>query len=333
MSSYALDLDNDVSNRTCDTACSGGNVHFSNFNYVADDCILEDEEEVTPDPDEGDEDETNPEPPTPSPTVLNFPVKTDCPVYGPEYDMALQGLEGRSLTTEDATAYMGPENRAFLAIDSSNTWDSHYKHNLIGGSMKFEVDVNDVDCACAAGVFAVNTDYDQCMYDAYEQNVTPQCASIDIMEANIFGFNVQSQSCEFDFCDPSATCMNTLNEWEYGPSSEYTINSMQSYSVKTQFFARPGNDGEPDALALIRTTLSQDGVDVILEQDCPDYLAALSWKLDYNMTIAISTYSLDLQNNVSKDSCSSSCTGGNMVIANLQFVSGDSILEQDLIIG
>jgi len=199
--------------------------------------------------------------------------------------------------------------------------------------MKFKVNITDVDCACAAGVFAVNTDDEQCSYDAYDQGVTPQCGSIDIMEANIFGFNVQSNSCEFDFCDPSASCMNKLNEWEYGPSSEYTINSKEFFTVKTQFFATPGADGQPDALALIRTTLSQNGVDVVLEQDCPDYLAALSWNLSKNMSIAISTYNLSTENSVSSETCYSTCSGGNMVIADLEFVSGDSILEQDLIIG
>jgi len=241
----------------------------------------------------------------------------------------LRGLVDQEIEADMDELEMGPNNRAFMY-----GWDGEpLTHELIGGTLSYDVDIEDVGCACAAGVFAVRLDDDQCTVDSFQAGVVPQCASIDIMEANKYGFNVQSLPKEFDTVDPVSQCIRTVQEGEYGPSDNYTINSSQGYNVKTQFFATQNAQGDPVDLTLIRTTLSQDGREVILEQDCPDYLNSLSWPLNNNMAIAISTYNLDLDNDVSKMNCDAICDAGNASFRNVTFTRHDSLLQSDLIWG
>jgi len=97
---------------------------------------------------------------------------------------------------------MGPENRAFVndyPYDHDHYWS--YNHDFAGGSLTFDVDVNDVDCACAAGVFAVRLDYDQCTWNAYASGTAPDCPTVDLMNANINGFNTQIATCPDGNCE------------------------------------------------------------------------------------------------------------------------------------
>jgi len=116
----------------------------------------------------------------------------------------------------------------------------------------------------------------------------------------------------------------------YGPGAEYTIDTMWGYHVRTQFMASVDATGEPLDLVAVVTTITQDDRTVELVQDCEDYLAAISWKLYYQMNIGISTYALDLDNQVSNSTCSAACDGGNLYIGNLNFVSNDSlVIDED----
>lgn len=61
---------------------------------------------------------------------------------------------------------MGLDNRAFVLDyenDDSTYWA--YWHDLLGGSFEFEVEVNDIGCACAAGVFAVDLNDEECSWN------------------------------------------------------------------------------------------------------------------------------------------------------------------------
>lgn len=97
---------------------------------------------------------------------------------------------------------MGENNRAFITdypYDDNVFWA--YKHTYLGGCVEFDVDVSEVDCSCAAGIYLAQLDTNECSWDPKEEDVTPQCASIDVMEANMWGFNTQSSSCEFGSCE------------------------------------------------------------------------------------------------------------------------------------
>ena len=69
--------------------------------------------------------------------------------------------------------------------------------------MKFDVNVSDVGCNCAAGVFLVNLDDDQCKWGNYDElDTRPQCPTVDVMVANKSGFNTEAHVCENGACDP-----------------------------------------------------------------------------------------------------------------------------------
>jgi len=74
----------------------------------------------------------------------------------------------------------------------------------------------------------VDLDNEACSWDAKDEGVTPQCPTIEIMEANQNSFNSSSNGCEFGVCDPTDTCNadpNSSSPNNYGPSSNYLINS------------------------------------------------------------------------------------------------------------
>ena len=77
-----------------------------------------------------------------------------------------------------------------------------YKPRLRGGALQYTVNLKHVRCGCVAGVYAVkvndkaNPDVD--IIDA----IAPNCATIDIMEANIGGFGVAANPCDGGQCDP-----------------------------------------------------------------------------------------------------------------------------------
>jgi hypothetical protein len=63
---------------------------------------------------------------------------------------------------------MGENNKAFVldyAFDDSTYWS--YWHYYLGGTLEFDVDVSEVGCKCAAGVYLVELNDDRCSWDAY----------------------------------------------------------------------------------------------------------------------------------------------------------------------
>jgi len=69
-----------------------------------------------------------------------------------------------------------------------------YMPNYLSGSLKYEVNVSDVGCNCAAGVFLVALDGDKCSMGEYESGGNPpDCPSVDVMKANKEGFKTQSR--------------------------------------------------------------------------------------------------------------------------------------------
>jgi len=73
-------------------------------------------------------------------------------------------------------------------------------HTYLGGTLEYEVDLSQVDCACASGVYLVDTEGENCDWDPKQRNVSPQCSRIEIMEANKLGFTAASFPCEFGVC-------------------------------------------------------------------------------------------------------------------------------------
>ena len=77
-------------------------------------------------------------------------------MYGGPYEFYIKGLDGQRLTTSGNSITMGENNRGFIfdfANDESTYWN--YYHQYLGGSISFDVNVSDVSCGCAAGVYLV----------------------------------------------------------------------------------------------------------------------------------------------------------------------------------
>ena len=201
--------------------------------------------------------------------------------------MYVKGLDGKVLSTEATTVLMGEENRAFVtdeAFDDEVYWA--YGHDLLGGSFSYTVDVSNVGCACAAGAFFVDLNDDECSWNAKDEGVTPQCASIEVMEANMYGFNVASNPCEFGSCDIVSQCRASITTDSdvggsevYGYGSGYSIDTSMPYKVSTKFWANQDIAGTAIDLAYIETILEQEGRVVTMKMDCPEYLASMAWRL------------------------------------------------------
>jgi hypothetical protein len=145
------------------------------------------------------------------------------------WEFFVRGLDGRHLETQDDSIEMGLNNRAWVldyAIDDTTYWA--YWHNYRGGTFQFDVDVSSIGCECAAGVYLVDLNDDYCSWDSKNSGETPQCATIDVMEANQHGFKTQSLPCEFGVCDEESQCSasaNAAGTMKYGSGSEYLINT------------------------------------------------------------------------------------------------------------
>jgi hypothetical protein len=186
----------------------------------------------TEDPTDDPTPEPSPEPePQPEPQPEPAQMKKfigEATHYG-IWEFYMRGLDGKYLETKDDQIEMGLDNRAFIldyALDDSTYWA--FWHYYIGGTLQFDVDVSSVGCECAAGVYLVELNDDYCSWDSKSRGETPQCATIDVMEANQHGFKTQSQPCEFGVCDEESQCpasANAAGTMKYGSGSEYLINT------------------------------------------------------------------------------------------------------------
>ena len=143
-----------------------------------------------------------------------------------------------------------------------------------------------------------------------DDGVTPQCASVDIMEANIWGFKTQSSPCEFGNCDQANQCKrkatDATNGSEYGPGSDYLINSEASYHVRTEFWTMAAASAYTE-LYEIKTILTQGESTVVISQDCEGHLDGLTAKMN-NMAIGISLTDVGSVNDVAYGTCGYECS-------------------------
>jgi hypothetical protein len=101
---------------------------------------------------------------------------------------------------------MGLDNRAFVLTEADYSTNKAFKPKYLGGTLKFDVDVSDLGCNCAAGVFLVALDEDKCNWGSYEGTSQPQCPTVDVMVANTKGFATAGHPCESGSCDATNQC-------------------------------------------------------------------------------------------------------------------------------
>lgn len=204
------------------------------------------------------------------------------------------------METKDDCITMGIENTAFIRdVTAYDTVDAAYWHAYQGGSVAFDVDVSDVGCGCAAGVYLTALDQETCSWGARADDAMPTCQSIDLMEANAKGFMTASHpmgNAGDSHCTQKA---EDYDYWAYGPNSMYTIDTSKSFTVQTRFFSALDEDGWfYESLKQIETVLSQGDKEVSLVQDC-EFTTTLGESLNGWMAMGISVYDAGLDNEIS----------------------------------
>jgi len=150
----------------------------------------------------------NPEPtpdPEPQPQPAEFKTfEAYCDRSDMWRDLYVKGLDYRHLEVLDSgkTIEMGHNNRSFvndMEWSDSTTWT--YKHEYyLGGTLEFDVDLSEMPCTCAAGVFLAYIDDGACSWDPVASGTKPECDTMSIMEANNEGFLQQHSQCESGTC-------------------------------------------------------------------------------------------------------------------------------------
>ena len=176
-----------------------------------------------------------------------------------------------------------------------NAWDGHdfaAKYLLRGGSVEYDVDLSQMDCGCVAGLYLVQ-DNEWCDPEA-AQNGAPQCASIDVMQANKAGFNVSANPCANGTCDGVSQCQYDMSvqgkakygDDAYGPGGSL-INTDSPFSVQTEFVSTK----DYKQLWKLRTTLTQGNGMIEMEADCRDgYLSPFDVAIEGRMGFVVSNW-------------------------------------------
>ena len=84
----------------------------------------------------------------------------------------IMGKDERAVCTDEDEIEIGFDNLAWVYEDSPDEVNV-FKPNYLGGSLKFNVDVSDVGCNCAAGVFLLTLDDELCTRKDYESDAFP----------------------------------------------------------------------------------------------------------------------------------------------------------------
>jgi len=101
-------------------------------------------------------------------------VGRDCPYYDfGDHTMAKLRFDRDGNVIDIAGPWGEKYKRVGDSDEKPNLIDGTFKHNYLGGSLKFNVDVSDVGCNCAAGVFLVHLDDDKCNMGEYEGSSKP----------------------------------------------------------------------------------------------------------------------------------------------------------------
>jgi hypothetical protein len=100
-----------------------------------------------------------------------------------------------------------------------------YKPRIRGGAIEYKVDLSSVECGCVSGVYLVALRHYGCNFED-ERGPTAECNSIDVMQANPYGFNVAANPCAHGHCDAQSMCEYNMKkegkerygEYAYGPN-------------------------------------------------------------------------------------------------------------------
>lgn len=113
------------------------------------------------------------------------------------------------------------------------------------------------------------------------------------MQANKWGFNMGANPCANGTCDAISQCkhdMNVQGVEKYGPDAYgpggSMVNTSLPFNVKTEFIST----SDYQELWALRSTMSQDGNEIVLESSCPEYLASMSAAIEGGMGFVLSAW-------------------------------------------
>mmetsp|Transcript_13782 Transcript_13782/g.17420 ORF Transcript_13782/g.17420 Transcript_13782/m.17420 type:complete len:146 (-) Transcript_13782:934-1371(-) len=145
-----------------------------------------------------------------------------------------------------------------MYLSRSNTLDTSkfLRANLLGGSLKYDVNLSQTGCGCITALYtvlmpAVDNQSDPFKYCDANQVGGHWCPEFDIMEANKYAFRAVGHACDaadsngvFPSCDRSGQCsidvLRNSQDNDFGPGFAYTINTDKSFSVETRFHETGG---------------------------------------------------------------------------------------------
>mmetsp|Transcript_11879 Transcript_11879/g.15125 ORF Transcript_11879/g.15125 Transcript_11879/m.15125 type:complete len:256 (-) Transcript_11879:1506-2273(-) len=184
------------------------------------------------------------------------------------------------------------DNFVSLKNDDLAGTSTFYMPNMVGGAIEYDLNLSSVGCGCVAGLYAVNVS-NQCNSELNIEIDSPQCASIDLMQANVAGFQTQMHPCANGTCDAVSQCSYTMakeGEAKYGAGAYgrngSLINTKDTFRVRTEFVSKNSYKN----LWKVRTRLTQGENEMLVEADCTDYIDSMTSKLDGSMALTASTW-------------------------------------------
>jgi len=236
------------------------------------------------------------------------------------------GANSSGSVTGGTQLTVGSNSAMFLKDSMDMDVDKVFKPNLRGGSISYDVNLSTVDCGCVAGVYLVKTS-ETCGQDPMDTD-TPMCPSIDVMQANKWGFNVAAHPCANGTCDAASQCdldmkidgIAKYGSSAYGPRGTL-IDTRSDFQVKTEFVS----DAARATLWKLRTTLQQSGRTIMMEADCGDsYFNAMTDSVQGDMGLVFSNWDNTKGDAADFESCNApvaNCDSARTVIDNFAISS------------
>lgn len=143
-----------------------------------------------------------------------------------------------------------------------------------------------------AGVYLLDANDSNCG-QVNQNGSVPQCKSIDAMQANLFGFETKAHPCSNGTCDAISQCIVGMQKQgaekygaeAYGPSGTI-INTQFEFNVFNEFVSTD----DYETFWKLRTTLTQDNNEIMMEADCRDYLSGLNDSIEGDMSFIFANW-------------------------------------------
>ena len=102
----------------------------------------------------------------------------------------------------------------FLAMreydDADLEDESMWKPAMRGGSFEYDVNLAAQGSGCVAGAYLVDTTDEACA--DLDPNGVPKCKTIDVMQANMYGFESKAHPCTNGQCDAVSQCVASMQK-------------------------------------------------------------------------------------------------------------------------